>query len=575
MVVCICGETKGLTKAIDGYRFNDSGELIGCKFDVIKCANCGLVRQDVPFKSEKEYNEFYSDYIPGKAGFHKDFLHNMRVARLRLVDYGIAGDYGARLLDIGSGDGAFLHAARLTGLDAYGCEIKPYDNAKELNRTYQTRFEEAAFPTDYFNYITCHDVLEHVINPLEAVLEIIRVLKQDGTCFIDVPRFYHQSGKHHWKYLEHIWFFTEDQLENILTTAGFTIRKVYHPIESKTVFVCSKPKQKRTKILMPPGIGDSYWSIVKLESFIERYNTGLPDVYQLIQKTRVAQNEKLANRATSFLEMFPFLAAKGVHYQREGKKVRAIWREAYLRPGRTVFKDVLGFDYMLAYNGRFRAGETLEEADNLKCNWYPKRFVSLAEERFKEDCMQTYGKYAVFYFVFHGTYKNWSDQFPVDEVIKAVNLIVSKTGLTPIFVGAAWDAGNDQLKHLIKSVPKAINMLGQTSLEQLFGLLRGSELVVGYPSGLTIMATVLKAKTLIIWNHYYNTAFWFNSCPPDARYTNYYVDCTDGLIAEYLSDRCLAIVENKHFNAKPLSWATDLENRRNNKNRAARAKMCF
>ncbi len=72
--------------------------------------------------------------------------------------------------------------------------------------------------------------------------------------------------------------------------------------------------------------------------------------------------------------------------------------------------------------------------------------------------------------------------------------------------------------------------------------MKGSELVVGYPSGLTIMSVALKVKTLIIWNKYYNRDFWSNGFPPDTKNKTYFMEDTLGLTATKLVERVVQLV---------------------------------
>ena len=46
-------------------------------------------------------------------------------------------------------------------------------------RVCEGRLEDAKFPDDFFDVIRLHHVLEHLLNPLESLREIGRVLKAD------------------------------------------------------------------------------------------------------------------------------------------------------------------------------------------------------------------------------------------------------------------------------------------------------------------------------------------------------------------------------------------------------------
>jgi len=75
----------------------------------------------------------------------------------------------------------------------------------------------------------------------------------------------------------------------------------------------------------------------------------------------------------------------------------------------------------------------------------------------------------------------------------------------------------------------------------MFALLRGSEIVVGYPSGLSMIATVFGVKTLTVWNDFYPEATWWNVAPPSAKNTLYHVLASKGLTAQRLSEKAVEV----------------------------------
>src|SRR3990167_2295645 len=92
-----------------------------------------------------------------------------------------------RILDVGSGSGAFVDECRELGHEAYGCEISNYSYAKNSDYIYYNQFENINFPTDHFDKITAHDVIEHSLTPKKLFYEIFRMLKQGGLFIIDFP----------------------------------------------------------------------------------------------------------------------------------------------------------------------------------------------------------------------------------------------------------------------------------------------------------------------------------------------------------------------------------------------------
>lgn len=535
---CICGNSTGQFQTFSVHLTQPDGHYSVQECSrFLECSQCGLIRYLGPPQE-------YSQYPPTKKPYSvKDYEHDRSVAVHRCDHYGLygAGDSDVSVLDIGSGSGAFVDECRTRGYRAFGCELIQYHYQRDDRFIYRREFISIGFPTDHFSIVTIHDVLEHVPDPLQFLKEAFRILQQGGDFILDFPRFFHESGDHHWK-PEHLWYFTEEQLSELLASAGFSLSAVSHPIPSKVVFVCSKPSQERPTILVPPGIGDSYWSIVKMEAFLEKYKLGLPDVSVVCPRSKRHNGHQ---RAFPFLEMFPFINCTWNALDSQDQKSKEIWREAYSQVGRTVFKNVLGNDYFLSYNGHLRVGRQLEEADDLSCNWHPKMFVSLEQDNFQRYCQERFGRYIVFYFVFQGTYNYWTAEFPVASVIESVKRICALADAKPVFAGSRWDAEEPNSIRVRNSINGGIDLVGKTSVQQLFGLLHGAELVVGYPSGLTIMSAVLGIKTLCIWNTYYNPDFFNYAMPPDTRERNYFINVTKGLTPVSLAEQARRILNQE------------------------------
>lgn len=537
---CVCGNegsykfhkqlyevtVEGVTQPSDG----DAVEFVGCD-------KCGVVRQGTqPYLTDKEYKQYYAEYPPVTEAYGvKGYQHDREVAEKRFKSSQVQNT--DRVLDVGSGSGAFVDVAREKGVEAYGCELLEYFHHGSPEFIYKKALEDIHFPTDHFDKVTCFDVLEHTMHPETFLKEILRVLKVGGECTIEVPDFFCEEGKHHWKE-EHIWFFTVAQLKDLASKVGFDVYGMDKPISSKMVLYLKKPKQDRVSILVPPGMGDAYWSIVKLESFMESIGRGgeVADIYVACNKDRIHNGHK---RAFPFIKLFPFLKSTGISYN-TNEYPQELWLEAYRDCGRTIFPNILDCDYLLSWNAYMGAGNNLEDIDShLKCNWIPDMFESLEQTNYMKLAQKQYGKYIVFYFIFHGHYIGWMDDFPIDKVCEAVKLITAETGCTPVFTGAVWDEENDILGQLVKmtqkEVPETIDLRGKTSIEQLFGLIKGSECVVGYPSGLTIMSTALRQKTYMIWNKFYNDDFRWRSCPPEVRHKTYFVGDTKGITPQNLT----------------------------------------
>lgn len=102
---------------------------------------------------------------------------------------------GQRVLDIGCGTGEWLMACRELG--AVTCGVDLSDKAIDICRKnlpegifYSQPAEQLPFEDNIFDLVTCLGSLEHFIDPVSAVKEMVRVAKSDATIIILVPNKY-------------------------------------------------------------------------------------------------------------------------------------------------------------------------------------------------------------------------------------------------------------------------------------------------------------------------------------------------------------------------------------------------
>jgi SAM-dependent methyltransferase len=137
---------------------------------------------------------------------------------------------GARLLDIGFGDGAFLELAALSGWQTAGVDPDPVVIESARQRGLNVRqggVEAFSDEAEGFDVITMSHVIEHVHDPELALTEAIRLLRPNGKLFLDTPNIEaagHVRFRQHWRGLEvprHLTIFTWNALEDILKRVGF------------------------------------------------------------------------------------------------------------------------------------------------------------------------------------------------------------------------------------------------------------------------------------------------------------------------------------------------------------------
>jgi SAM-dependent methyltransferase len=114
---------------------------------------------------------------------------------------------GAKVLDVGCGQGVALEMFREIGLDAVGItlgEDAEICRAKGLN-VVEMDMAFLDFPDQSFDLVWCRHALEHSVFPLFTLHELHRVLKPGGVCYVEVPApdtaANHQTNPNHYSVL--------------------------------------------------------------------------------------------------------------------------------------------------------------------------------------------------------------------------------------------------------------------------------------------------------------------------------------------------------------------------------------
>lgn len=144
---------------------------------------------------------------------------------------------GSTLLDIGCGNGNFLHHAE-TLFHCTGIDVS--DPALKLAKQYtsQTKiikrsiYHISKFPAQSFSIITCFDVLEHVVDLSIILAQISRLLKPNGTFVFTAPN-YNSLGRKwrrekwlNYREISHLWFFDASEWSFLLKQSGFLPQKI-------------------------------------------------------------------------------------------------------------------------------------------------------------------------------------------------------------------------------------------------------------------------------------------------------------------------------------------------------------
>jgi SAM-dependent methyltransferase len=137
---------------------------------------------------------------------------------------------GARLLDVGCGNGAFLDRARRAGWDAMGVDPDPV--AVQAARCRGLNVQRGGIEcldagTPPFDVITLNHVIEHVHDPVALLRGCRSLLRPGGRLWLQTPNLEAQGHRlygRHWRHLDpprHLVLFTPTSLRRALGQAGF------------------------------------------------------------------------------------------------------------------------------------------------------------------------------------------------------------------------------------------------------------------------------------------------------------------------------------------------------------------
>jgi 2-polyprenyl-3-methyl-5-hydroxy-6-metoxy-1,4-benzoquinol methylase len=162
---------------------------------------------------------------------------------------------GARVLDVGCGNGAFLERARQAGWQASGVDIDPVvvaqAKAKGLD-VLEGGIEQRADGVGSYDAVTMSHVIEHVHRPVETLRLANDLLVGGGLLWIETPNIEspgHARYGRSWRGIEaprHLVVFSLRSIEQALHAAGFRDwRRIDRPAVAKPILAASEEILRR------------------------------------------------------------------------------------------------------------------------------------------------------------------------------------------------------------------------------------------------------------------------------------------------------------------------------------------
>jgi len=291
-----------------------------------------------------------------------------------------------------------------------------------------------------------------------------------------------------------------------------------------------KNRRKSIKIVsigVPPGMGDSYWVMTKMESFKEKN--------AIDHLAVVVHRDSIHYYTADYLKLLPF-----VDEVRETKETLKIGRfyEDKENPG-CIAENIQGIDYLIDPGAKmWLKGTHLKDIlPEYKTNYQLSMNLSMASKEFATAIKdKNKGKLVLFYTSSKGNNCNWNkEDWKYEDWMNLANLIYENSGIRPMAIGAEWDRDYiNELKKLDKN-DSIQDFVGGIDIQLTLSMIKESNLVISFACGIPILATYFGIPTVIFWaingiskSNRFNPSFQYSWIPPGMEKKNKYIPVAYG-----------------------------------------------
>ena len=191
-----------------------------------------------PRPAEEEFAKFYPEAFYVEPGLISRVISDF----LNMLKYREVGHFKktGRILDVGCGGGGLLFGFKTRGWQTYGVDTSKKAcrlagstlGGNVFNCTLKTCF----FPDKYFDVVFLKHVIEHMPCPNEELVEISRILKDDGIIFVYTPNidsYQFEVTGDKWLHLDvprHLIFYSPNTISMLLRNVGLEVVKIRYPL---------------------------------------------------------------------------------------------------------------------------------------------------------------------------------------------------------------------------------------------------------------------------------------------------------------------------------------------------------
>lgn len=218
---------------------------------IVQCSTCGFIRTNPRPNKAFLMNLYANDFYTSKSYELSSIKSKLKVFAMRhnlLYLYSHAIPFhvnkNASICDVGCGSGEWLALMRIAfpNAELFGFEVEKnlaLSVAKACHGNVQYGdFLNNGWPSNFFDYVTFWDVLEHIPDPLQVMQEVKRLLKPCGCVIIlspDIECIYARVFKRFWPALlfdQHLYHYSKNTLSQLLLSCEL------QPVKFAKPFIC-------------------------------------------------------------------------------------------------------------------------------------------------------------------------------------------------------------------------------------------------------------------------------------------------------------------------------------------------
>jgi SAM-dependent methyltransferase len=214
-------------------------DIFGDKYSIQHCSSCSAFFLYPP-PTKEQLAKAYDDSYYGKgdekfsSSFFEDILDMFRKKRAKKTAKSLKT--GAKVLDIGCGNGKYLHfLSKYGNFQLFATEL-PGNSAKRAAKITNMqlhigKIESANFPENYFDAISLFHVFEHLEEPQKTLEIISKIAKKNARLQISFPNIDSYQAKRFkgdWLHLDpprHLLYFKPKNFINLMEKYGFELEK--------------------------------------------------------------------------------------------------------------------------------------------------------------------------------------------------------------------------------------------------------------------------------------------------------------------------------------------------------------